>query len=240
MRVIVAKDNIEGSKIAYDILWGAIESGAETLGLATGGTPEGLYALMVADDKDYSKLMSINLDEYVGLSHEDENSYHYYMNDKLFSNKAFKETHVPDGTKNEEDATAEYNQLLVDHPIDFQLLGIGHNGHIAFNEPGTSFETRTHKVSLTEDTIQANKRYFDNEEDVPRYAYTMGIQSIMDAKEILLMAFGDSKAETMKMTIEGPITEEVPASILQNHPNITFVLDEASASLLTETKINQK
>ncbi|MBC1434598.1 glucosamine-6-phosphate deaminase [Listeria rocourtiae] len=234
MNIIVKDTKAEASKEAFALIEKAIKAGeAKTLGLATGNTPTDLYKEFVNSDVDTSTLVSINLDEYVGLSAEDPNSYHFYMNDVLFSKKPFKESYLPDGLASDAEAEcARYEQVLADHPIDIQVLGIGTNAHIGFNEPGTSFETPTHKVLLAESTRESNKIYFEREEDVPTHAYSMGIKSIMGAKKIILLAFGESKAQAIKDTVEGKVDESIPASVLQNHPDVTIVVDKAAASLL--------
>ena len=154
------------------------------------------------------------------------------MNQHLFSKKPFKESFVPDGMNEADAEIKRYEKIIEEHPVDFQILGLGRNGHIGFNEPGTAFDSRTHKVALTESTIASNARFFDNEDDVPKFAYSMGIGTIMDAKAILLEAYGENKADAVQKMIEGPVTEDLPASILQQHPNVTIILDEAAASKL--------
>ena len=217
MEVIVVKTQEEGALAAFEIFKRAHSEGAKVFGLATGSSPIGLYELLRNSDLDFSDRISVNLDEYVGLAPTDEHSYHYFMKEQLFNAEVVR-----------------YERILQENPVDLQLLGIGSNAHIGFNEPGTPFTQRTHKVHLTESTIEANKRFFEKEEDVPRYAYSMGLQSIMDAKEIVLIAFGPKKIHAIKGLVEGPITEEVPASILQNHPKVTVICDEAAAELLTK------
>lgn len=237
MELIIVKDQQEGAKKAFQIFEEAIANGAKVLGLATGSTPLALYQEMKDSNLDFSNLVSINLDEYVGLDETDPNSYRQFMQDNLFNEKPFKQSFVPNGKNmNEEEVTAEYDRILAEHPVDLQLLGLGVNGHIAFNEPGTPFDKTTHKVSLTQDTIDANKRFFEKEEDVPRYAYTMGPKSIMAAKKVVLLAFGEGKADAVKGMVEGPVTEDMPASILQNHPDVIVIVDEAAASKLNHTK----
>ena len=235
MEVIVVKTQEEGALAAFEIFKRAHSEGAKVFGLATGSSPIGLYELLRNSDLDFSDRISVNLDEYVGLAPTDEHSYHYFMKDQLFDAKPFKHSYLPDGLAEDVDAeVVRYENILQENPVDLQLLGIGSNAHIGFNEPGTPFTQRTHKVHLTESTIEANKRFFEKEEDVPRYAYSMGLQSIMDAKEIVLIAFGPKKIHAIKGLVEGPITEEVPASILQNHPKVTVICDEAAAALLTK------
>ena len=235
MEVIVVKTQEEGALAAFEIFTRAHGEGSQVFGLATGSSPIGLYELLRNSDLDFSDRISVNLDEYVGLAPTDEHSYHYFMKEQLFNAKPFKHSYLPDGLAEDVDAeVVRYERILQENPVDLQLLGIGSNAHIGFNEPGTPFTQRTHKVHLTESTIEANKRFFEKEEDVPRYAYSMGLQSIMDAKEIVLIAFGPKKIHAIKGLVEGPITEEVPASILQKHPKVTVICDEAAAALLTK------
>lgn len=233
MKVIVAENASELGKQAFKLLAEAVAGGAKTLGLATGSSPVELYQEIVASDLDFTDMTSINLDEYVGLAPDNVQSYHYFMQEHLFKFKPFKASYVPDGLAKDVQAECDrYNQLIKDNPIDLQVLGIGQNGHIAFNEPGTPFDSVTHEVALTESTIQANSRFFDSIDQVPKSAICMGISNIMTAKEILLIAKGKNKAQAVKDMLEGPITEAVPASVLQKHPHVTVVLDQNAASLL--------
>lgn len=233
MKVIVAENASELGKQAFKLLAEAVAGGAKTLGLATGSSPVELYQEIVASDLDFTDMTSINLDEYVGLAPDNVQSYHYFMQEHLFKFKPFKASYVPDGLAKDVQAECDhYNQLIKDNPIDLQVLGIGQNGHIAFNEPGTPFDSVTHEVALTESTIQANSRFFDSIDEVPKSAICMGISNIMTAKEILLIAKGKNKAQAVKDMLEGPITEAVPASVLQKHPHVTVVLDQDAASLL--------
>lgn len=235
MKVITVKNQLEGAKIGFDLLKEAMDNGAKTLGLATGSTPVEFYNQIVKSDLDFSDMTSVNLDEYVGLDGSDEQSYRYFMSKHLFNEKPFKENFLPNGKAADLEAeTKAYDQIIAEHPIDFQILGIGQNGHIGFNEPGTSFEETTHVVDLQESTIKANARFFENEEDVPRQAISMGIDSIMAAKSIVLMAYGESKAEAIKGMVEGEITEDMPASILQKHADVVVIADEAAAALLSK------
>lgn len=235
MKVITVKNQLEGAKIGFDLLKEAMDNGAKTLGLATGSTPVEFYNQIVKSDLDFSDMTSVNLDEYVGLDGSDEQSYRYFMSKHLFNEKPFKENFLPNGKAADLEAeTKAYDQIIAEHPIDFQILGIGQNGHIGFNEPGTSFEETTHVVDLQESTIKANGRFFENEEDVPRQAISMGIASIMAAKSIVLMAYGESKAEAIKGMVEGEITEDMPASILQKHADVVVIADEAAAALLSK------
>ena len=235
MKVIQVKHAQEGGKQAFAQLKEAMDKGITTLGLATGSTPVTLYQEMVTSALDFSHLTSVNLDEYVGLSGENPQSYRYFMNEHLFNKKPFKETFVPNGqAKDLDEECARYNDIIAQHPIDLQVLGIGRNGHIGFNEPGTSFDVQTHVVALTDSTIEANKRYFDSIEEVPTHALSMGIASILKSKQIILMAFGKEKAAAVAKMIEGPVTEQLPASVLQMHPNVFVIVDEQAASELTK------
>ena len=232
-KIIRVKDAEEGGKKAFELIKEGIENGAQVLGLATGSTPETLYQEMVKSDVDFSNCVSINLDEYIGLSGDNDQSYRYFMNSHLFNDKPFKATYVPNGQA--EDLEAEcrhYEEILANHPIDIQILGIGENAHIGFNEPGTPFDAPTQVVELTESTINANKRNFEKIEDVPTTAISMGIGSIMKSKKVILIAYGEAKAEAIANTINGEMTIDVPASALQNHPDVTIILDDAAASKL--------
>ena len=208
------------------------------LGLATGSSPIGTYEHLVKmyenGDLDFSQVTTVNLDEYKGLSPENDQSYRYFMNTNLFDHVNIDKTRtfVPNGLEADSDkACSEYNEIIRKQGgVDLQLLGLGHNGHIGFNEPGAAFEKETHCVDLTESTIEANKRFFESEDDVPRQAYTMGIKNIMQAKKILVVVSGEDKADILKEVLYGPITPEVPASILQLHNDVTIVADEAALS----------
>lgn len=232
-KIIRVKDAEEGGKKAFELIKEGIENGAQVLGLATGSTPETLYQEMVKSDVDFSNCVSINLDEYIGLSGDNDQSYRYFMNSHLFNQKPFKATYVPNGKA--EDLAAEcrhYEEILANHPIDIQILGIGENAHIGFNEPGTPFDAPTQVVELTKSTINANKRNFEKIEDVPTTAISMGIGSIMKSKKVILIAYGEAKAEAIANTINGKMTTDVPASVLQKHPDVTIILDDAAASKL--------
>ena len=233
MRIIRVQNQIEGGQVAFSLLKDEMAKGAKTLGLATGSTPLAFYDEIRKSDLDFSDMTSVNLDEYVGLAADNDQSYHYFMQENLFRAKSFKESFLPNGLASDlQEETRRYDQVIAEHPIDFQILGIGHNGHIGFNEPGTSFDVTTHVVNLAEDTIKANSRFFDSIDDVPKQAISMGIQSIMQSKMIVLMAYGQGKADAIKQMIEGPVTEDLPASVLQKHPNIVVIVDEAAASAL--------
>ncbi|MGM9988697.1 MAG: glucosamine-6-phosphate deaminase [Bacillaceae bacterium] len=240
MNIIVVKNEQELAQKAYDIIANMIEQKPNgVLGCATGGSPVGIYELMRKNKPNTSGITTVNLDEYINLDFANPKSYHYYMNEELFAHLPFKANYLPNGMKeNAEEACADYEKVLEAHPVDLQLLGIGENAHIAFNEPGTSFESTTHVIELTESTRQANRRYFEREEDVPTHAITMGIKSIMRAKSIVLVASGEKKADAIKAMIEGEITEECPASILQKHNDVTIVVDEAAFSKCEKSKLD--
>lgn len=239
MRIVRAEDYKDMSRKAANIISAQVIMKPNcVLGLATGSTPIGTYEQLVEwykkGDLDFSKVTSVNLDEYKGLTRDNDQSYYYFMNDHLFSkvNIDTKHTFLPDGTEpDSEKACREYDQIIAGvGGVDLQLLGLGHNGHIGFNEPGTAFVARTNCVDLTESTIQANKRFFSSIEDVPRQAYTMGIGTIMLAKKVLVVVSGADKAAIVKKAFFGAITPEVPASVLQLHRDVTVVADEAALS----------
>ena len=234
MNIIEVKDQVEGGKIAFDLLKEKLQEGAQTLGLATGSSPLEFYKQIRESDLDLSSLTSVNLDEYVGLTGDDPQSYRYFMEKNLFDAKPFKESYLPLGVEETADQEVErYNQILHEHPVDLQILGIGRNGHIGFNEPGTPFDSQTHLVQLDASTIEANSRFFDKIEDVPTQAISMGIANILAAKSIVLFAYGESKAQAIKGTVEGEKSPEVPASTLQGHPDVTIIADKEALSLLS-------
>lgn len=233
MEVLYTKTAEEGSEKAYQLIREALDNGAKVFGLATGSTPERVYEKLVESDVDFSEAISVNLDEYVGLEGTHEQSYQYFMEQKLFNHKPFKESFVPNGVNEEQAEIERYEAILAKYPIDLQILGIGENGHIAFNEPGTALDSVTHKVELTQSTINANKRNFEKEEDVPRYAYSMGLASIMKAKKIILMAFGENKAQAVKDLVTATKADPaIPSTVLVNHPDVTVIVDEAAATLI--------
>jgi glucosamine-6-phosphate deaminase len=237
MKLIEVNDYKEMSKRAAEYIIEKVRtSNAVNLGLATGGTPVGTYQHMIEDHKQnntsYKHVTTFNLDEYVGLSGSNPNSYRYYMNEKLFNHIdiAKSETHVPQGDAPDlEKECLRYEQQIEQHGgIDLQVLGIGSNGHIGFNEPGTSFDSKTHIVDLAPSTREANARYFDNPDEVPDKAITMGIASILKSKEILLLVSGEKKKEALTKLFEGEVDERFPASILKNHPCVTIIADKAA------------
>ena len=242
MKIIKAKDYEDMSRKAANIISAQVILKPDcVLGLATGSTPIGAYKQLAAwyekGDVDFAEVSTYNLDEYRGLSHDDPQSYHYFMRENFFDhiNIDLNNTHVPDGSNPDAAAAcSEYDKIVAEagYP-DLQLLGIGNNGHIGFNEPGEAFELETHCVNLTPATIEANKRFFDNNEDlVPKEAYTMGIKTIMQARKVLVVANGLAKAKAVKAVVSGPVTPECPGSILQMHPDCILVADEEALSLL--------
>nr|WP_319487639.1 glucosamine-6-phosphate deaminase [uncultured Caproiciproducens sp.] len=243
MKIISAPDYQSMSRKAANIISAqVILFPNSVLGLATGSTPLGVYSQLVEwfkkGDIDFSKIHSVNLDEYCGLSTEHEQSYRNYMNTNFFNhvNVPIENTNVPNGLAKDIDAECRrYDNVITSlGGIDLQLLGIGHTGHIGFNEPDDDFDKTTHCVKLKQKTIDANARFFDNAADVPQFAITMGIKAIMQAKKLLLVANGASKADILCRSLFGPITPEVPASILQLHNDLTVVADEAALAVIRE------
>ncbi len=241
MKIISAKDYASMSRQAANLIAAQILLKPNcVLGLATGGTPVGTYKELIAryeaGELDFSSVKSVNLDEYVGLDVTSDQSYIYFMRHNLFDHVNIDPANynVPCGVAEDPDAESlRYDELIRSYGgIDLQLLGLGPNGHIGFNEPDDHFPVGTHKVALTDATIQANKRFFEREEDVPRSAITMGIGAIMAAKKVLMVVNGKGKAEIVKQAFFGPVTPEVPASILQLHPDFTLVADEDALSLI--------
>lgn len=239
MTICIEKDYEAMSKAAAEMLLGAVKENPEVvLGLATGSTPIGMYQEVVKayerGEADFSKVVSYNLDEYYPIAHDNDQSYHYFMKETLFKhiNIDMANTHVPSGETVDVAKTAEeYDRAIYEiGGVDLQVLGIGNNGHIGFNEPAEVFAKGTGLVDLTESTISANSRFFASIDDVPKKAVSMGIATIMQAKQIMLMASGKGKAEIIEKTIFGEITPEVPASALQLHRNVTFFLDEEAAA----------
>ena len=237
MKIYRAKDYNDMSRKAANIISAQILLKPDcVLGLATGSTPLGIYRQLAEwyekGDLDFSQVTTVNLDEYKGLSREDSQSYYYFMNENLFKkvNIDKDKTFLPDGMEADSASACEkYNEIL--HSVgraDIQLLGLGHNGHIGFNEPNSFFELETHCVTLADQTIQANRRFFSSEEEVPRQAYTMGIKTIMSAHRILVVVSGEDKADIVKKAFFGPVTPQVPASVLQLHNNVTLIADEAA------------
>ncbi|MFI3229447.1 MAG: glucosamine-6-phosphate deaminase [Bacillota bacterium] len=240
MKIIIAEDYIDMSaKAAQVIIEEVAKNPQAILGLATGSTPIGLYKNLIAAYTSgaisFSKVTAVNLDEYIGLDGTHDQSYRYFMNDQLFNHIDIDKsrTYVPSGVGDDLQKNAtEYTALLSKYVQDIQLLGLGGNGHIGFNEPATPFNSTTHIVNLKQDTLEANARFFTSVEEVPTKAITMGIQNVMNAKKILLVASGAGKAEAVKAMVQGSVTESCPASILQQHADVTIVVDKEAASLL--------
>ncbi|MEG0898303.1 MAG: glucosamine-6-phosphate deaminase [Oscillospiraceae bacterium] len=238
MNVIIVEDYDKMSEVAADILAKQISEKPDTvLGLATGSTPIGMYEKLVEYCKkglDFSKITSFNLDEYCGLSKDNVQSYWYFMHNNLFNHININSNNVNmfDGEeKDAKKACEEYDKAIEKAGgIDLQILGCGHNGHIAFNEPSTEFSKNSHCVELQESTINANKRLFVDVSQVPKTSYTMGIKNIMNAKKIVMLVSGEDKALTVHQAFNGPIVPSVPASVLQLHNDFTLVMDKAAAS----------
>lgn len=235
MRIIVDEDYKEMSKTAADMMASQIILKPDSvLGLATGGTPIGFYKELVNLYKQgkfsFKEVKTFNLDEYYGLDKSNPQSYHYYMMENLFKHIDIdlENVNIPDGTAKDidEECRAYEDKIRKAGGIHMQLLGIGINGHIGFNEPDVKFEAITHLVNLDEETIEANSRFFSSIEEVPRSAISMGIKTIMHSKKILLLAAGSEKAQVIERMINGPITPELPASILQLHPDVTLIVDK--------------
>lgn len=240
MRIYITKDYQEMSRKAANIISAQIILKPDcVLGLATGATPLGIYNQLVEwyekGDLNFSEVITVNLDEYRGLGAESEQSYVYYMRKNLFDrvNLKSENVHLPDGRIiNSEEACRSYNKLLAEiGPQDLQLLGLGRNGHIGFNEPGNIFEKDVHCVELTQSTVDANQKFFDAGKSVPSHAYTMGIRSILRARKILVAASGEDKADAVNKVFFGPVTPEVPGSILQLHDDVILVCDEGAYSM---------
>ena len=241
MRIIRTKNYDEMSRKAAAIIAAqVIHKPNCVLGLATGGTPVGTYKNLVewykSGDLDFSEVSTVNLDEYRGLPREHRESYWSFMHRNLFDHVNIPQDRInlPDGTNMDADAECKrYDAVIASlGGVDLQLLGIGHDGHIGFNEPSDAFDMGTHCVDLTEETIEANKRFFASRDEVPRQAYTMGTHTIMSARKVLMIVSGKDKAEIIKKAFFGPVTPHVPASILQMHPNFVLVADEDALSLV--------
>lgn len=233
---IKSKEKIseEIAKLIIDLV---NENPKAVLGLATGSSPLGVYERLVNACKNnevsFKDVTTFNLDEYVGLDGQHNQSYRFFMNDNLFNHIDIdlNKTHVPSGVGNYEESAKEYDNLIEEAGgIDLQILGIGSDGHIAFNEPGTSFNSLTHIAELAESTIKDNSRFFNSVDEVPTKAVTMGLASIMRAKKIVLIATGENKADAIHGLLEGLITEDLPCSILRNHPDVTIYVDHAAFS----------
>ncbi len=240
MKVIKVKNYGEMSDEALKVVLDVVKSNPHAvLGLATGSTPLGLYAKMAEDHREngtsYANCRAVNLDEYVGLDINSDQSYVYFMRENLFKHIDInpENTHIANGKAEDmEVECARYNALLGELVQDIQVLGIGSNGHIAFNEPGTPFDSVTHIVDLAESTIKDNSRLFNSIDEVPRQAFTMGLSNIMNAKKILILANGEGKANAIRELVLGTAREEVPATVLQNHPDCILICDEAAGKYI--------
>jgi len=239
MKIIEAADYRGMSRKAANIISAqVILNQRSVLGLATGSTPIGVYEQLIEwyrkGDIDFLGVQTVNLDEYCGLGADHPQSYQYYMHTYFFDhvNIQEKNIHIPNGLARDITAEcADYDRTIsLLGGIDLQLLGLGNDGHIGFNEPNGSFNKTTHRVALKEETISANARFFDDPKGVPRYAMTMGIKSIMQAKKILMVVSGTGKADILDQALFGPVTPLIPASILQLHPDVTVVADEGALS----------
>lgn len=240
MKILITENYDKMSEAAFSFVKEIItENPDAVLGLATGSTPIGLYDLMVRDFEQngtsYKGIRSVNLDEYVGLSADNVQSYAYFMKYHLFDKVDIDKnnTHLPCGTATDKKAECKrYNELLKKLVPDVQILGIGSNGHIGFNEPGTDINSVTHVVNLTESTIKDNSRLFDRIEDVPRQAFSMGIKNILNSKKIIVMASGENKAKAIRAMIEGPVSSDCPASFLREHNDVIVIVDKAAGKLI--------
>lgn len=247
MRIIVEQDYHTLSKKAALMVASQITLKPDSnLGLATGSTPLAMYDKLIEmyreGEIDFSEIKSFNLDEYCGLETEHPNSYHYYMNKNFFNDINIKKEniYIPEG--NAEDIKKECINYEANikkaRGIDLQILGIGSNGHIGFNEPAENLNVATEIVNLTEETIKANSRYFESKDEVPKKAISMGMATILKAERIILMASGETKAKAIKKTVSGKISTRVPASLLQTHPQITILLDREAASLINKEELS--
>ena len=240
MKVIIVENYDEMSKKAAEIMIDIVKNNPNAvLGLATGSSPIGMYKYMAQDCQNggatYKNVSTVNLDEYVGLTADHDQSYAYFMRTNLFDHIDIeqKNTNLPCGSAPDAQAECDrYNALLETMKQDVQVLGLGSNGHIGFNEPGTPFDSVTHLVDLTENTIKDNSRLFNSIDEVPRQALSMGIKNIMQAKSILMVVSGKNKAEAVRGMVKGEVTPALPASVLQLHPFVTIICDKDAASLL--------
>ncbi len=244
IQIVKVKNYEQMSQKAFEIIKKTvIDKPDAVLGLATGSTPVGLYQLMIKDHEEngtsYKDVTTFNLDEYVGLPVDHPESYYSFMHRNLFDHIDIKEenVHIPSSQGDLKQCCDDYNEALANNVIDVQVLGIGSNGHIGFNEPDTPFDSLTHIVDLKKSTIKDNARFFDNDiSKVPTQAITMGIENVMAAKKILLMANGLNKANAIQAMVMGVVTEHVPASVLRNHPDVVIIIDEEAGSSLYKEK----
>lgn len=237
MKIIKVKNYDEMNAKALELIVDQINMRENSvLGLATGSTPEGLYQGFIQEYKQdkvsFKNVITFNLDEYAGLEKDDPNSYYFFMNEKLFRHIdiAMERVHIPSGTAVDPKRECREYEMAIEQAggIDIQVLGVGKNGHIGFNEPGSSFSSKTHIVDLAESTIQANARYFESIDKVPKRAISMGIQTIMNSKEILLLISGEAKAGVVAKLLSEEVSEDLPVSVLKEHMNVTAIIDEAA------------
>ncbi len=249
MEIIILKDKDAVSKKGAEIIKAQINGKLNSvLGLATGSTPLGIYEYLIDYYKNgeisFKNIVSFNLDEYVGLSVDDKNSYINFMKENLFNeiDIKFENINIPNGNASDVNKEIENYEKKINSfgGVDLQLLGLGHNGHIGFNEPGAKFKLYTHLIDLSDETIDANKRFFDKIDDVPRQAITMGIKTIFNAKKILLVALGEGKSDIINKLLSGEISPDLQASILHLHPNVTILLDEEAACKLSNMENEKK
>lgn len=239
LKVHILNNYDEVSKKASEVVLEVLKKDKVILGLATGSSPVGMYKNLVdayKNGQSFSHVVSVNLDEYVGIDQNNEQSYYRFMYENLFKHVDIKKenTHLPSGVGEMNDVTKAYKDFLISHPQDLQVLGIGSNGHIGFNEPGTSFNSVAHVIELEEGTRLDNARFFNSLEEVPTHAITMGIQDIMRAKEIVLIAVGENKAKAIYELIHGEITEDIPCTILQKHPHVFVIVDKEAGKFLVK------
>lgn len=240
MQIIVTENYDEMSERCAQIVKNVLQANpSAVLGLPTGSTPLGVYKLLVKAQKNgeisFKNVTTVNLDEYVGLGKRHKQSYRYFMNKNLFNRVDVdkRNTFVPRGKARDVlKECARYNKIIDEHPVDLQLLGLGQNGHVGFNEPGTKHDSRTHVVALTKSTVRANSRFFGKNESVPECAITMGLGDIVRAKQIVVIASGKQKAKAVKAMVGGKICGRIPSSVLQKHPNVTVIVDRDAACLL--------
>lgn len=248
MHLIVTKDANEIATLLSKIVVGLVKQKPNAvLGLATGSSPVATYQMLIADHQvnqtDWSNISTFNLDEYVGLAKDNPQSYHYFMEENLFKHLNIKKenTHIPNGLGDAKQNATDYERLINNsQPIDFQILGLGDNGHIAFNEPGSDVSSVTRIVDLTPATIAANQRFFNHQSEVPRQAITMGIATILKAKNIVLIATGTKKAQAVRALVQGEVSAAWPCSFLQDHPSVLVLADQAAASLLEQPETKEK
>ncbi|PID21948.1 glucosamine-6-phosphate deaminase [Sporosarcina sp. P3] len=224
---IIVKNPEEGAKEVFNLISEELQHNRlHVLGLATGSTMIPIYDEWTNSSLDFSNITAFNLDEYVGIDADNPNSYAYFMDQHLFSKKPFKETFIPNGMAEDLDKECkEYEDQLNSHPLDIQLLGVGENGHIAFNEPGTSFDSVTHVATLTDSTLGVNSQYFENDEKIPNTALTMGISSIVKSKKLIMVAFGEKKRAAMEKLKAGEVTKEWPITKLLRHDDVIVITD---------------